>query len=684
MKKVYSSIFIFLIIQVNISGQWDEIHLSDTSYFAQFGVSNLVESNSNLIALAGPLFNSLFISSDKGANWNHLPFEKAVHGIYSTGKILFLDTYYDSQFFRTSDNGKTWTNIDTTFLLFKTLPEPSNEYEVASINAFAFDSTELFIGTEAGIFRSQDNGINWTQSSNGLPNDYYNVHVIPVTKLLINGSKMYAGTRYGGIYISTDNGSNWKSINDGLPEGSYDFPDIPKIETLISNGSTIFALLHEGGIYRLLEGNKVWGKTQTGISGGVESIATKDSILFAVTGREIYSSEDNGINWNEIYTSSLFESGSSVRIKMFDSVLYLLGVSFGVYSSSDNGNTWISRNEGLGEQRIRYPLQIDVYDSILGVTTDDYKTFISRDLGNNWQNVTISDTNVNNYVDNDTSFFKLFNYCYVKKEETWYQMFNFSLDEMILVDTTLLRIGTTLTTSQVYRGSFNNYEIINNEFTTGWKLCLEGSYGYYSLAAKGNNIYVAASDGIYLSSDFGITWNQVGLQNKRVGNLVLSNTNLIAQTNGGFYKSLDGGYNWSTINLSLDNIVELELCRDKLIALTISTGSPYNKIWKRSFNEILTNLKERQILPDKFSLSQNYPNPFNPTTIIGYSIPKASFVTLKVYDVLGREVATLVNKEKSIGNYNVEFNGSGLSSGIYFYKIQAGDYSSVKKMVLVK
>ncbi len=85
-----------------------------------------------------------------------------------------------------------------------------------------------------------------------------------------------------------------------------------------------------------------------------------------------------------------------------------------------------------------------------------------------------------------------------------------------------------------------------------------------------------------------------------------------------------------------------------------------------------------------FHLTQNYPNPFNPTTKIEYTIPKASFVTLKVYDVLGREVTTLVNEGKSAGNYNVEFNGNGLSSGIYFYKIQAGNFSTVKKMILMK
>ena len=89
-------------------------------------------------------------------------------------------------------------------------------------------------------------------------------------------------------------------------------------------------------------------------------------------------------------------------------------------------------------------------------------------------------------------------------------------------------------------------------------------------------------------------------------------------------------------------------------------------------------------LPSNFNLEQNYPNPFNPTTNIEYSISKASFVTLKIYDLLGREIATLVNEEKRAGSYKAKFNGSNLPSGIYFYKLQAGDYSSVKKMVLIK
>jgi hypothetical protein len=89
-------------------------------------------------------------------------------------------------------------------------------------------------------------------------------------------------------------------------------------------------------------------------------------------------------------------------------------------------------------------------------------------------------------------------------------------------------------------------------------------------------------------------------------------------------------------------------------------------------------------VPQTFHLSQNYPNPFNPSTIIRYSVPTSSFVTLKVYDVLGRDVSTLVNEEQAPGTYSADFDAVNLSNGTYFYKIQAGSFSDVKKMMLLK
>ncbi len=89
-------------------------------------------------------------------------------------------------------------------------------------------------------------------------------------------------------------------------------------------------------------------------------------------------------------------------------------------------------------------------------------------------------------------------------------------------------------------------------------------------------------------------------------------------------------------------------------------------------------------IPSSFKLEQNYPNPFNPSTKIEYSIPEASLVQLKVYDVLGNEVETLINEEQSAGTYRADFIGNDLTSGIYFYKLQAGSFVETKKMILLK
>ncbi len=88
--------------------------------------------------------------------------------------------------------------------------------------------------------------------------------------------------------------------------------------------------------------------------------------------------------------------------------------------------------------------------------------------------------------------------------------------------------------------------------------------------------------------------------------------------------------------------------------------------------------------PKEFSLMQNYPNPFNPSTVIQFSIPKTSFVSLKIYDMLGREISTLVSETKQAGSYEYNFNASNLPSGVYLYKIAAGDFTAAKKMMLVK
>ncbi len=137
---------------------------------------------------------------------------------------------------------------------------------------------------------------------------------------------------------------------------------------------------------------------------------------------------------------------------------------------------------------------------------------------------------------------------------------------------------------------------------------------------------------------------------------------------------------------------------DTISAVVISGTDTVSIFWNAVVTYVNpTSVNENPISPDEFFLYQNSPNPFNPSTIIKFTIPsviesgmkQSQFITLKVYDVLGNEVVTLVNEDKAAGTYEVEFSASGgngfnLSSGIYFYKLQAGDFAETKKMILMK
>ena len=101
--------------------------------------------------------------------------------------------------------------------------------------------------------------------------------------------------------------------------------------------------------------------------------------------------------------------------------------------------------------------------------------------------------------------------------------------------------------------------------------------------------------------------------------------------------------------------------------------------------KIITGIsKTNNELPTSFSLSQNYPNPFNPSTRIRYELPVSSKVKIMIYDILGREITTLINETRPAGRYEIKWNASRFSSGVYFYRIQAGNFVQTKKLMLLK
>ena len=169
----------------------------------------------------------------------------------------------------------------------------------------------------------------------------------------------------------------------------------------------------------------------------------------------------------------------------------------------------------------------------------------------------------------------------------------------------------------------------------------------------------------------------------------------------------------SSVDISdIKNVVKFRIVNDTTTIVTFPSIPSSNKYfvitaYDRGYNEsnvsneatiIVTSIEEEENIIDDFRLEQNYPNPFNPSTKIRYAIPLLSDrtpleggarggsinVQLKVYDVLGNEIATLVNEEKPAGIYEVEFDASKLPSGIYFYRLQAGNFTDARKMMLLR
>ncbi len=206
--------------------------------------------------------------------------------------------------------------------------------------------------------------------------------------------------------------------------------------------------------------------------------------------------------------------------------------------------------------------------------------------------------------------------------------------------------------------------------------------------ADANTGYIACGQGnILKTTNAGVNWNIVNASAGNFNSLYFINS--LTGYGAGIWngqanckRTTDGGVNWENINTGTNNTVNDMAFTDAGTAYILGAGA---MILKTTNAGSITNIQPvSNNTPEGFSLSQNYPNPFNPKTNIGFRIADFGFVSLKVFDVTGKEAAVLVNEELSPGAYNVDFDASQYSSGIYFYTMTTPGYSVTRKMVLVK
>lgn len=356
--------------------------------------------------------------------------------------------------------------------------------------------------------------------------------------------------------------------------------------------------------------------------------------------------------------------------------------SAGVIRSTDFGINWSDVSTGLP---LRETDALIATGSNLFVSENDAGVYLSTDNGANWNVTAINVEYIHGFATIGNNLFAAskFNGVYISTDNgTSWNFINSGLTNTqtrsIFTDGTNLFVGT-------YGGggiflSTNNggtWSVINSGLTQHY---------VYSFTKIGSNLFAGTwSAGVFLSTNNGANWTAAsnGLSsNYPVYEFVANGTNLFAATEGGgVYLSTNNGSNWTDVSSGLTNLNMLRLA---ISGSYLFAGGDQSGVWRRPLSEMITGINEKSDLPENYSLSQNYPNPFNPATTIKYSVSQMHKVTLKVYSALGKEVATLVNEEKPAGAYEVSFNGAGLASGVYYYKLTAGSYTDVRKMILIK
>ncbi len=427
-----------------------------------------------------------------------------------------------------------------------------------------------------------------------------------------------------------------------------EFPSsVSQVTTILSQNESIYPGTKSSGLYISSDNGKSFSKITPGLTSINKLSATLNGNLFAVGGGGFARSESKGYNWS-YYNSNpgIFYNLMNNSICTLGNLVITGGDSYPDYSaeivrSSDGGNTWI-----------------EVY-SIPGNYNQESYNVITLATS---KNGTMLGCLKHGVLQNTHFPTTVYSYGIIRSTD----------------------YGATWDTVS------SNFQIPPQIFDFAWN--------------SKNEVFAASNQGILQSKDNGITWSFAPgpLPTINVQCIAIKSYDdiYIGTGDAGVFISTDDGNSWEAMNQGLtDSVVNaISIGQDGYLY----AGTNYSGVYRS--NEIIDSIRISTgdsvpvIIPDQYILSQNYPNPFNPSTIINYGIPKSGFVILKVYDMLGKEVKTLVNEEKPPGSYSVNFDGKNLSSGIYFYriairprsgefssdKIQAGNYSSVKKMVLIK
>lgn len=363
----------------------------------------------------------------------------------------------------------------------------------------------------------------------------------------------------------------------------------------------------------------------------------------------------------------------------------------GIYKSTDQGSSW--SESGLTNQWIisfAKDNNGNIYAASIGSQYGN-GVYKSTDDGSTWNKIWDAETGMNCvYVDQNNNVYVGLNYTSTQSGiygssdggNSWRKIFN---------ETENVYAITRLNNGRILAASYGKVFYSDNEGDS-WSSTEEGlvlSTPSAFVIRNQNDVFMSTLGyGIYKSVDNGATWtNQTGAGPDYSCLVVSNDGSMYAGTKGNWVYKSDNGDDWTLINSGMgDEKYVLSLLITNIGYLY--AGMDYYGLYK-SVDKVVTDVENVEMNPTEFVLHQNYPNPFNPSTTIRYSIPNLGnkdfcSVRLKVYNVLGSEITTLVNEQQQSGQYEVQFDASNLTSGVYYYQLKAGAFIRTNKMILAK
>lgn len=634
-------------------------------------------------------YSGLYKSTDYGNSWNEIvtqfdPFE--IYALYITkeGDIL-VGTNHQGRIYLSTDNGQTWENNNSGYntgecwafgeSIDGVLFAGSGEGEVYRSTdngdswefsdnlgalAFATDSNNtIYCGTFLGLYKSTDKGVTW------MPNDFL-INVELSSILIDTNNNIYCGTGYysgsSGVHHSTDGGGNWTYL--GLAGEAV-------LSLTLDSEGNLYAGTKYNGLFKTTDMGQRWDQYQKGIE-GIEvfrlKINQQNKIFVGSENEGIFRSTDEGKSFKQVglpishiqnidfspdknlifastptgvqrynRTTGIWENNGLRQIEAVSvspsGDLYAATYTDGVYRSTDNGESWVKMNTVIN---YRYNFLAATDSFLIDAVFPKFRK--STDRGNSWDTT---------YIDSDSWSSILFN------------------DNVVYIH------GYTNFESKIFYTNDLGQTFIEITIPTY-------VYGKSGLSINSFDDLFFTSFGIYRSSYPYTNWIKIFTENS-ICIYTDSNDIVYSAVEDGILRSTNNGENW-------DYIFNENMPRTFGQDLKIENGNLY--IATNSYGlyelQIPTGVEEENEIVKDYRLYQNYPNPFNSVTKIKFSLPQPENVKIIVYDILGEEINTLINEHKQSGSYDVDFHSESLPSGIYFYTLSSGNYTSTKKLILLK